>query len=121
MKAVAVCLKLKEQFAEVPTPEVQNAGDFLETRTFIVSAVNPRTSKGGGGTVFLIIFLFEAEKTCFLLISIKKIAAILRKINFLKNPRRRPIWRTYCETTVAIATVLNLHRLASYNLCCIFT
>ena len=49
MKAVAVCLKLKEQFAEVPTPEVQNAGDFLETRTFIVSAVNPRTSGGGEG------------------------------------------------------------------------
>ena len=31
----------------------------------------------------------------------------LRKIKNLKNPRRRPIWRTCCETTVAIATILS--------------
>ena len=43
---------------------------------------------------------------CFLLISVK-FAVFLRKINFLKNPRWRPRWRTCCETTVAIATVLN--------------
>ena len=36
-----------------------------------------------------------------------KCAAILRKIKILKNPRRRPIWRTCCEATAAIATVLN--------------
>ena len=42
----------------------------------------------------------------FLLISIK-FTAVLRKINFLKNPRWRPRWRTCCEMTVAIAAVLN--------------
>ena len=56
--------------------------------------------------LFSIIFLFEAGNTCFLPISVK-FAAILGKIKFLKNPRWRPKWRTCCETTVAIATVLN--------------
>ena len=32
-----------------------------------------------------------------------KFAVVLQKIKFLKNPR----WRTCCETTIAIATVLN--------------
>ena len=44
----------------------------------------------------------------FLLVSVK-FAAVLQKIKFLKNPRWRPRWRTCCETTVAIATVLNLN------------
>ena len=44
----------------------------------------------------------------FLLISVK-FAAVLRKIKFLKNLRWRPIWRTCCVTTVAIATVLNCY------------
>ena len=52
-------------------------------------------------TLFLILFLFEAVNTCFLLIS-RKFAAFLLKIKCLKNPR----WLTCCETTVAIATVL---------------
>ena len=51
-------------------------------------------------------FLFEAGNTCFLLIPVK-FAAILRKLKFLKNPRGRPKWRTCCEMTAAIATVLN--------------
>ena len=38
----------------------------------------------------------------FLLILVKSVA-VLQKIKFLKNPR----WRTCCETTVAMATVLN--------------
>ena len=37
-------------------------------------------------TLFLIIFLFEDIETCFILIS-RKIAAVLLKINCLKNPR----------------------------------
>ena len=53
-------------------------------------------------TLFLIIFVFEAVNTCFLLTS-RKFAAFLLKIKLLKNP----IWRTCCETNVAIATALN--------------
>ena len=56
-------------------------------------------------TLFLILLLLQAANTCFLLISVKFVA-VLRKIQFLKNPRWRPIWRTCCETTVAIAAVL---------------
>ena len=41
-------------------------------------------------TQFLTTFLFEAVKTCFLLIS-RQFAVILLKITFLKNPSRRPI------------------------------
>ena len=57
-------------------------------------------------TLFLIIFLFKAGNTFVLLITVK-FAAILRKIRLLKNPRRRPKWRTCYKRTVAIATVLN--------------
>ena len=32
-----------------------------------------------------------------------KFVTVLQKIEFLKNPR----WRTCCETTVAMGTVLN--------------
>ena len=56
--------------------------------------------------ILKLIFLFEAEDTCFLLISVK-FAAVLRKIKCLKNPRWWPRWRTWCEMTVATATVLN--------------
>ena len=53
-------------------------------------------------TLFLILFIFEPVNTCFLLIS-RKFAALLLKIIFLKNPTLR----TCCEATVALATVLN--------------
>ena len=56
-------------------------------------------------SVLIIIFLFESANTCFLLISVK-FDAVLRKIIFLKYPSWWPRWRTCCETTVAIATVL---------------
>ena len=46
-------------------------------------------------TLFLIIHLFEAVNTCFLLMS-RKLAVILLKMTFLKNPR----WRTCCEAYI---------------------
>ena len=57
-------------------------------------------------TLFSIILLFEAKNTCFLPITVKFVA-ILRKIKFLKNPTWRPRRRSYCETTAAMAIVLN--------------
>ena len=51
----------------------------------------PRGGGGGrsNGSLFLVIFLFKAVKTCFQLIS-RKLAAVLLKIAFLKSPRWWP-------------------------------
>ena len=55
--------------------------------------------------LFSIMFVFEAENTCFLQIPVKFVA-VLQKIKFLKNPRWRPSGGHVVKTAVAMATVL---------------